>query len=178
MLITAANTTDGTYRIQPVLGTGSDVYIPYQASDTWAAAPEFDESGVVQQRIVMQIPIKDSSGNLQGGFVYDTPETMRFVDPSPELLTGEVDYVLAIRYNGTVRIFSELDGTSLSEWTDTIDLEKEFPLGTGKAAYVTVKKAAPVSGTLYAALVADGVVVAESENDSPTTLISLSFTTS
>ncbi|RXE56425.1 hypothetical protein ABH15_10105 [Methanoculleus taiwanensis] len=178
-LITAVDTTNGTYRIRTVVGDGDAAYVLYdnRSADTPADAREFDESGVTQQRIVMQIPIKDGSGNLQGGFVYDTPETMRFVAPSPELLAGEVDYVLTIRYNGTVWIFSELDGTSPSEWTDTIDEKKEFPLGTGRGAYVTVKKAAPVSGVLSAALSADGVVVAESENDSPVALLSLSFST-
>ncbi len=178
-LIAGVNATDGTYRTETVIVNGSDVYVPYDtyARDIWTDAREVDVSGVVQQRIVMQIPIKDENGDLKGGLVYDTPEAMRFVDPSPELLTGEADYVLAITYTGEVRIYAELDGVSPHEWTATIDEYEEFPLGTGRGAYVTVKKAAPVSGILHAALVADGVVVSESENDSPTALLSLSFTT-
>ncbi len=178
-LITAVNATEGIYRIETVTVNGSDVYVPYEGGSrgAWTDAREFDGSGVVQQRIVMQIAVKDENGDVQGGLVYDTPEAMRYVDPSPQLLTGDVNYVLAITYTGEVWIYAELDGTSPSEWRTTVDAYGEFPLGTGKGAYVTVKKAAPVSGVLHAALVADGVVVDESENDSPTALLSLSFTT-
>ncbi|MDN7025801.1 hypothetical protein FGU65_13085 [Methanoculleus sp. FWC-SCC1] len=178
-LITAVNTTDGTYRLESVLGSGDDAYVPYGngSRGTWTYARAFDGSGVVQERIVMQIPVKDATGDVTGGLIYDTPAAMRPVDPSPQLLTGEVDYVLAITYTGEVRIYAELDGISPSEWTATIDGYEAFPLGTGRGAYVTVKKAAPVSGVLHATLVADGVVVDESENDSPRALLSLSFTT-
>lgn len=178
-LITAVDTTNGTYRIATVLGSGNDVYIPYDSYSrgTPADARTFDRSGVVQQQIVMQIPVKNATGDVTGGLVYDTPAAMRPVDPSPDLLSGEVDYVLAITYTGEVRIYAELDGISPSEWTATIDGYETFPLGTGRGAYVTVKKAAPVSGVLHAALVADGVVVDKSENDSPRALLSLSFTT-
>lgn len=177
-LITKVNTD--RYQVRMVIFADDDLYIKkdgsFEEMGPVCNALEFDKMDFVSMGRVSSVPVRDQNGLLYGYLEYLNANSMTFERPSPEKLTGNVNYVVEIWYSGDVRVYASIGGATTTK-TYSINGFSEINLGEDDRAFVGVSKDDYASGTLKVALKADGVLVAEGETDDKYGHISLSFST-
>lgn len=148
----------------------------YQEMGEKVDCREFEAMKLVPSGTVESIPIYVGADDLYGFLEYESPDTMVFVRPSPEKLTGEVHFILELWYNGEVDLYSSIGNETTATTTHTVSEYRTFDLGESTRAYVRVYKDYSTRW-MKAILTADGVTVDEEEAGSGVRSVTLSFST-
>ncbi len=177
-LITKVN--QDKYQMRMVVFANDDLYIKADKSSqemgSTCDARDFDKMKFVSLGPVGSVTIRDANGGIYGYLEYLDKSSMKFERPSPEKLTGDVNYVLEIWYTGDVRVYTSIGGVSTTK-TYTVNGYEDIALGEDDRVHVSVSKDDRGLGTLKALLKAEGVLVAEGETNEKYGRVSLSFYT-
>jgi len=172
--------TQDRYQIRMVTSADGDLYIKkdgsFQEMGKAYDAREFDKMDFISMGPVSSVPVRDQNRHIYGYLEYLNANTMAFERPSPEKLTGDVNYVLEIWYNGDARVYASIGGATTTK-TYAVNGFWEVDLGRNDRVFVSVSKDDYTSGMMRVALRADGVLVAEGETNDRYGHVSLSFST-